>query len=269
VPDASITERLRKVTDREVPGIAVAIAGPEGLRETAAAGYADLADGEPASADMVCPWFSMTKIVTATLAMRLAGRGLLNLDQPVLPLVPELAVMQPRSLAERITPRHLLTHSAGFANPIPVRWIHPADQPGPDQAALLTRLLTRHNKLRFEPGTRSSYSNLSTLTLGQAIANASGAPYDILADGEILQPLGMRMTRVRLHPGHAGPRRDRIPPRAQPHAAAAATLGHRRPDRPLAVLPPVLARWCRLRRPARARPGRSPLPADAPARRRA
>lgn len=194
MPDASMTERLRKVTDREVPGIAVAIAGPEGLRETAAAGYADLADGEPASADMVCPWFSMTKIVTATLAMRLAGRGLLNLDQPVLPLVPELAVMQPLSLAERITPRHLLTHSAGFTNPIPVRWIHPADQPGPDQVALLTRLLTRHNKLRFEPGTRSSYSNLSTLTLGQAIANASGAPYDILADGEILQPLGMRMT---------------------------------------------------------------------------
>ena len=74
MPDASMTERLRKVTDREVPGIAVAIAGPEGLRETAAAGYADLADGEPASADMVCPWFSMTKIVTATLAMRLAGR---------------------------------------------------------------------------------------------------------------------------------------------------------------------------------------------------
>jgi CubicO group peptidase (beta-lactamase class C family) len=88
VPDASITERLRKVTDREVPGIAVAVAGPEGLRETAAAGYADLADGEPASADMICPWFSMTKIVTATLAMRMAGRGLLNLDQPVLPLVP-------------------------------------------------------------------------------------------------------------------------------------------------------------------------------------
>jgi len=194
VPDASITDRLRQVTQHEVPGIAVAIAGPEGLRETAAAGYADLAARDPASADMVCPWFSMTKIVTASLAMRLADRGLLNLDQPVLPLVPELAVMQPRARAERITPRHLLTHSAGFANPIPVRWIHPADQPGPDQAALLARLLARHNKLRFEPGTRSAYSNLSTLTLGQAIATAAGVPYEDLADGEILQPLGMRMT---------------------------------------------------------------------------
>jgi CubicO group peptidase (beta-lactamase class C family) len=189
-----MTERLRQITGREVPGIAVAIAGPEGLRETAAAGYADLAAREPASADMVCPWFSMTKIVTATLAMRLADRGLLDLDQPVLPLVPELAVLRPRALAGRITPRHLLTHSAGFANPVPVRWIHPADQPGPDQAALLARLLARHDKLRFEPGTRSAYSNLSTLALGMAIANAAGAPYPGLAAREVLQPLGMRMT---------------------------------------------------------------------------
>jgi len=112
----------------------------------------------------------------------------------VLPLVPELGVMRPQALAERITPRHLLTHSAGFANPIPVRWIHPADQPGPGQAALLARLLARHRRLRFEPGTRSAYSNLSTLTLGQAIANAVGTPYAGLAGGEILQPPGMRMT---------------------------------------------------------------------------
>jgi CubicO group peptidase (beta-lactamase class C family) len=194
MPDASINDRLRQVTRRDVPGIAVAVAGPEGLRATAAAGYADLGAGQPASADMVCPWFSMTKIVTATLAMRLASQGLLGLDQPVLPLVPELAVLQPRAFTERITPRHLLSHSAGFANPVPVRWIHPAGQPGPDPAALLARLLSKHRQLRFEPGTRSSYSNLGTLALGQAIANAAGRPYTGLASSEILEPLGMRMT---------------------------------------------------------------------------
>jgi CubicO group peptidase (beta-lactamase class C family) len=269
VADTIVTDRLRLVTGRKVPGIAIAIAGPEGLRETAAAGYADLAAGEPASADMVCPWFSMTKIVTASLAMRLAGRGLLNLDQPVLSLVPELTVMRPRALAERITPRHLLTHSAGFANPIPVRWIQPADEPGPDQAALLTRLLARHSKLRFEPGTRSVYSNLSTLTLGQAIANAAGAPYAGLAVGQILQPLGMRMTGFAYTQDMLARAATGYHPRRRPHAAAAARLGHRRPDRPLGIPAPVLARWRRLRRPARAGPGRGPVPADAPARRRA
>ena len=59
---------------------------------------------------------------------------------------------------------------------------------------LLARLLARHSKLRFEPGTRSAYSNLGTLTLGQAIAKAAGTSYAGLAVGEILQPVGMRMT---------------------------------------------------------------------------
>jgi CubicO group peptidase (beta-lactamase class C family) len=192
--DESLTGRLCSVTGRKVPGVAVAIAGVEGLRETAAAGYADLAGRVPASADMVCPWFSMTKIVTASLAIRLADRDLLDLDRPVLPLVPELAVMEPRALAERITPRHLLSHSAGFANPVPVRWIHPADRPGPDPAAMLKGLLAGHRKLRFEPGTRSSYSNLGTLVLGQAMARAAGKPYTGLVRDEILEPLGMRLT---------------------------------------------------------------------------
>ena len=192
--DASLAGRLRAQTGRAVPGIAAAIAGPGGVLDAAACGDADLAAGRPASAGMVCPWFSMTKIVTATMAMRLADQGLLGLDRPVAPLVPELAVMEPRRYRERITPRHLLAHSAGIANPVPVRWIHPADRPGPDQAALLRRLLARHHRLRFEPGARSSYSNLGTLVLGQALSAAAGRPYADLVHGEILGPLGMGMT---------------------------------------------------------------------------
>jgi CubicO group peptidase (beta-lactamase class C family) len=259
------TDRLCRVTDREVPGIAVAIAGPEGIREIAAAGYADLAAREPASADMVCPWFSMTKIVTASLAMRLAGRGQLNLDEPVLPLVPDLAVLRPRDGSRRVT---CSLTAPGFANPIPVRWIHPAGQPGPDQAALLTRLLARRKTLRFEPGTRSAYSNLSTLVLGQAIASAAGMPYTSLASGEILALLGMRMTGFAYTPGML---------------ARAATVYHPRRS-PMRLL---LPRWVTGIRSAAGVSFRrflldgaayggllgpvrdaAPLPADAPARRR-
>jgi CubicO group peptidase (beta-lactamase class C family) len=55
-------------------------------------------------------------------------------------------------------------------------------------------LLTRHRKLRFEPGTRASYSNLGTLALGQAIATAAGRTYTGLVSEEILQPLQIRRT---------------------------------------------------------------------------
>jgi CubicO group peptidase (beta-lactamase class C family) len=80
--DRRVAGQLRSLTGQQVPGLAIAVAGPEGLREAAAAGYADLTARVAASADMICPWFSMTKIVTATLAMRLADRGLLDLDRP-------------------------------------------------------------------------------------------------------------------------------------------------------------------------------------------
>jgi CubicO group peptidase (beta-lactamase class C family) len=146
--DRRVAGQLRSLMGQQVPGLAIAVAGPEGLREAAAAGYADLTARVAASADMVCPWFSMTKIVTATLAMRLADRGLLDLDRPVLPLVPELVAMKPRPWAQRITPRHLLSHSAGFANPVPVRWIHPAGRPGPEPGAVIGEPAGRWVSLR-------------------------------------------------------------------------------------------------------------------------
>ncbi|HZD02638.1 MAG TPA: serine hydrolase domain-containing protein [Actinomycetes bacterium] len=69
---------------------------------------------------MVCPWFSMTKIVTATTAMRLVERGMLDLDEPIVHQVASMRRLRPASRAGRTTARHLLTHSAGLANPMPV-----------------------------------------------------------------------------------------------------------------------------------------------------
>jgi CubicO group peptidase (beta-lactamase class C family) len=93
--DTGVVGQLRSRTGQQVPGAAIAIAGPPGLREAAAAGRAGLAAGVPASLGMVCPWVSMTKIVTATSAMRLADRGLLGLDRPV-PGVTALRAPEPR-----------------------------------------------------------------------------------------------------------------------------------------------------------------------------
>jgi CubicO group peptidase (beta-lactamase class C family) len=136
----------------------------------------------------------MTKIVIATTAMWLVEQGILDLDEPTVRHVASIGRLRPASRAGRITARHLLTHSAGLANPVPVRWIHPADSPGPDPEGLLDDLLARHPRLRFEPGTRSSYSNLGALTLGSAMANLTGKPFVDLVREEILEPLGMART---------------------------------------------------------------------------
>jgi CubicO group peptidase (beta-lactamase class C family) len=192
--NTSIEDRLGSLGDRRPPGIAVAIVCPERVQLSFGVGQANLADGIAASPRMVCPWFSMTKIVTATTAMRLVGQGRLDLDEPLGRHSPQLGRLRPAANAKRITARHLLTHSAGLANPIPVKWIHRTDAPAVDQDALLDGLLAKNATLRFEPGAKSSYSNLGTLSLGVAMANITGIPFPELVQGEVLKPLQMHTT---------------------------------------------------------------------------
>lgn len=191
---SELDDALAGIVADTVPGVAAAIVGPDGVRATCTFGYADLASERPAATAMVCPWFSMTKIVTATVAMRLADAGTLDLDHPILPLVPQTKHLRPMEQAATITSRHLLSHTAGLANPIPVSWIHAADEPGPDPASFLDGLLAKHGKLKFVPGDHSSYSNLGTLILGQVLAAVSKTPYRELATREVLTPLGMTQT---------------------------------------------------------------------------
>lgn len=234
--DTGLDAKVAAIVGGTVPGVALVVVGREGIRARSATGLADLASRRPIATDMSFPWFSMTKIATATVAMRLARRGLLDLDAPVLPLAPAVRSLRPADWAERITPRHLLQHSAGLANPIPVRWIHPPDVPGPDPDAFLGGLLRKHSRLRFEPGSRSSYSNLGTLTLGAAMAAATGTRFEALMYDEVLAPVGMSSTGFSYGAGRQ---------------AATGYHPRRSPMRPLIpgwVRGPSSGRWMSLRR---------------------
>jgi CubicO group peptidase (beta-lactamase class C family) len=198
--EKQLDDRVRGAVGTNVPGVAVVVVGAEGVRARSTVGIADLISGQPMATDIAFPWFSMTKIATATTAIRLAERGVLELDVPVSSLVPAMRLLRPTPWAARITVRHLLQHAAGLANPIPIRWIHAADQPGPDPDAFLERLVAKHPRLRFQPGARSSYSNLGTLALGSAITQATGASFQSVVHDEVLEPLGMSSTAFTFPP---------------------------------------------------------------------
>ena len=177
---------------RTPPGLAAAMVTADGAVEFVTSGLADVGTRMPVTVHTTFLWFSMTKIVTATAAMMLADRGALDLDAPVIEHVPEMSVLHgPVSL---ITARHLLAHSAGLANPIPIRWVRPADAPAPDSRAFLARLLQRHRRLRFRPGDTASYSNLGYLVLGELIASCAGQPFCEFVQRHLLQPIGMSRT---------------------------------------------------------------------------
>jgi CubicO group peptidase (beta-lactamase class C family) len=195
--DAAITAMMTK---SQVPGLSLCVVDREGVLLAAGYGWADRLTQSPAVASTAYLWFSMTKIVTATAALRLADEGHLDLAAPVGRYVDYL------NAPGRNQPsvRQLLTHTAGLANPLPIRWAHRAEAAAPDPEELLRRLMRRRRAYRYPVGEVARYSNVGYLALGQVIAAAAGMPFEAYVQQSVLRPLGMNATGFRYTPGAAG-----------------------------------------------------------------
>jgi CubicO group peptidase (beta-lactamase class C family) len=190
-----------KVRAEGVPGLSIAVV--KGDRVVCARGFglADLATMVPATPRTGYLWFSMTKIATATAAVRLAEQGRLDLDAPADEYYRAFKVV---SQPVPVSVRHLLGHSSGLSNPVPIRWVYPASGPVPDRRAFVERLLAKNRKLKFVPGERAGYSNLGYLVLGEVISEVSGVPYEEYVREEILVPLGTKQTGFSYPPAGGG-----------------------------------------------------------------
>lgn len=184
----------RAEVDRAVPGVVVVAADADGVRVEQGFGLADLSTREDMTSTAACNWFSMTKLVTASAVVQLADRARLDLDAPIIDSYEPLSMLRPADQMRTITARHLLSHSSGLANPLPLRWVHPTDQPGPDPAGFVKGLLERHRRLRFAPGVKAAYTNLGYLVLGELITNVSGESFENYVRSHVLEPLGMTST---------------------------------------------------------------------------
>jgi CubicO group peptidase (beta-lactamase class C family) len=182
---------LSRTETGAVPGLSVSVVKGDRLVWVKGFGFADLATASPATPQTNYLWFSMSKIVTATAVLRLAEGGKLDLDAPADEYFRGFKVV---SQPTPVTVRQLLNHSSGLANPLPIRWVRPADAPDFDHSAFVSRLLAKHRKLKSVPGERASYSNLGYLVLGEVISEVTGASYEEYVREEILTPLGMVRT---------------------------------------------------------------------------
>lgn len=179
-----------------VPGLSIAVVDRDRLLFAAGFGAADLASARPATPDTAYLWFSMTKIVTATAALRLADEGRLDLDAPAADYVDYLRAPGPR----QPTVRQLLTHTAGLANPLPIRWAHAAGADTPDPEAMLRRLMSRRRAYRHPVGRTARYTNLGYLAAGQVITAAAGQPFETYVRQAVLEPAGMTRTGFAYQP---------------------------------------------------------------------
>lgn len=157
---------------------------------------ADLAGGEaepgsPMTTSHRLPWLSMTKPVTATALARAWEAGALELDDPVAAHIPEFAV----GGKERITLRHLLTHTGG---------IRGADRYRGPWDAMLASICAVRPEPGWVPGQRAGYhSSGSFAVLGEVVRRWAGVPFADHVRREIFEPLRMAHCSLSLSAGEA------------------------------------------------------------------
>ncbi|WP_458687856.1 serine hydrolase domain-containing protein [Nocardia tengchongensis] len=105
--------RLADIATRHaIPGAVLAISYGEQFIE-AAHGVLNVDTGVETTVDSLFQIGSITKVWTATAVMRLVDQGRLDLDAPLLEVLPTLRLADPDA-TRRITMRHLLTHTSGI-----------------------------------------------------------------------------------------------------------------------------------------------------------
>ena len=133
---------------------------------------------------------SLTKpVATATMAAILYERGVLELEAPVLGVIPEFRVDASGQVDTRrpdVTFRMLLAHSSGL----------------PAYEKLFLKAHSRNNlllaafttPLSADPGARAEYSDIGFIILGTALERLAGETLDIFCQREIFGPLAMTST---------------------------------------------------------------------------
>jgi len=176
----------------------------DGSIEVAVAGTRDAATQEPVDADTVFDAASLTKPLVAYAVLQLADAGLLKLDQPLAEFVRPIVPDDPAS--QRISLRHLLTHTCGLQN---LR----------DREPL---------RLFFEPGAWFSYSSVGFMYLQLAVEAKTGEPLEASLRRLVFDPLGMQASSLEWREAFA--RNQAVPheggERVEPHRPTAANASY-------------------------------------------
>ncbi len=168
------------------PGAVVAVSY-HGSRYIYGAGRLALDDPRRPDGNTIYDLASLTKVIaTTTLAMQAVSEQRLDLEAPVERYLPAFR----GAGKERVTIRHLLTHSGGLRADWPFLW---RVAPNADSALRLINALP----LDTTPGVRMVYSDLGAIVLGEVIERVLGGRLDRLAAQRIFEPLGMTSTGFR------------------------------------------------------------------------
>lgn len=196
--DAVIEQAL---ADKRLVGAVVLIAQDGELIHRRAAGNADREAGRVMTEDALFRLASVSKPIVSAAAMVLVAQRRLDLDEGIECWLPSFRPRLSDGAVARITPRQLLSHTAGLgyrffeadnSGPYGLAGVSDGmDQPGITLAENLRRLAGV--PLLYRPGTSWGYS-LAIDVLGAVIEQVCAQPLDEAVQALVTGPLGMEDT---------------------------------------------------------------------------
>ena len=198
-----LTDQLMSRYDGvDSPGAAVQVWRDGRTLFSKAYGMANLTYGIPFRTDTRTNIGSTSKQFTAFAIMLQAERGLLSLDDDIRKHIPELP-----KFAEKITVRHLITHTSGlreFLNLLTMSGRRLDHGDWIDRSELID-IVQRQPKLQNAPGAEWNYNNTAFGLAAVIVERTSGEDFHVFMQENVFGPLGMTRTMVRPSPEHIVP----------------------------------------------------------------
>jgi len=180
-----VINQLSEYAAHDEPGIQYVVIDKHSTLFSHSVGLSNVEQDIALNVNQTMAAFSMTKTLTAIAVLQLVERNKINLDD-------KIAEFVEHPYNPDITIRHLLNHTSGIPNPIPLKWVHLAqNHSGFDEQAALEKILDENSSLDFQPGENYKYNNIGYWLLGSVIERASGQKFSDYLTQYVFQPLDL------------------------------------------------------------------------------
>jgi CubicO group peptidase (beta-lactamase class C family) len=187
-PSEWADKHFREQIKGDSPGAAVLVGRDGQIVFQGGYGFADVERKTPVTTETKFRIGSVTKQFTAAAILKLAEEGKLAVSDPLAKYFPGIPN------AEKITLRHLLTHTSGLHSYTE----RPDFFSGVTKAVAPANLIASMQKDTpdFAPGTQFKYCNSGYFLLGEIVAKVSGKSLADYLHSTFFEPLGMKDTGI-------------------------------------------------------------------------
>jgi CubicO group peptidase (beta-lactamase class C family) len=192
---------VNKMTETGIVGIGASIIIDKKIVWTNGYGYADKETKIPFTSSTIMNIASISKTFTGVCLMKAVQEGKISLDEDINNYL-SFKVVNPNFPNDKITLRHLATHTSGLADRYPFytdsTYYYGGSKPEPLGEFLKNyfvqggRHYSKDNFLNAKPGTNRDYSNIGAGLVGYIIELRTGKTLNEYAKKHIFKPLKMQ-----------------------------------------------------------------------------